>query len=227
VVSAAQVLRFRGAIGTLTLAATGQANSAIRQAWNPNPETFRDNLIEVTPAILQPSMTAAAQLAAVFYEDARREAVRGMYLAREDDSLPQGLVDGMVRYAVAPAFGQSDKTVLSLLAAGLQKAIAGASRNTIAANVQRDRTKVAYARVPSAGCCAFCAMLASRGAAYTSEESAGDGDKYHSFCRCVATPVWEGQRPPYDVARFEAIYAKGIKDGSFDLSNIREATGRA
>ena len=30
-----------------------------------------------------------------------------------------------------------------------------------------------YQRVPAAGCCPFCALLATRGAAYTSAESAG------------------------------------------------------
>lgn len=53
--------------------------------------------------------------------------------------------------------------------------------------------RVAYMRVPSAGCtCAFCIMMASRGAVYKTRESAGGGDvanRYHLHCRCSVVPV--------------------------------------
>lgn len=48
-----------------------------------------------------------------------------------------------------------------------------------------------YARVPQAGCCAFCIMLAGRGFVYHSEETAGftkGGHPYHNHCRCIAVP---------------------------------------
>lgn len=65
----------------------------------------------------------------------------------------------------------------------------------------RKQTKLAYARVlTGAENCAFCAMLASRGAVYSKKNViiAKDGDKYHDNCDCVARLVvpgrsWEGQ----------------------------------
>lgn len=52
---------------------------------------------------------------------------------------------------------------------------------------------VTYMRVPSADChCAFCLMMASRGAVYKTLESAGGGgdeNKYHLHCRCSVVPV--------------------------------------
>lgn len=56
---------------------------------------------------------------------------------------------------------------------------------------RKHRSNVRYARVPSGGeTCPFCMMLASRGAVYHTEESAGDAGHYHTHCRCRIVPVW-------------------------------------
>lgn len=56
-------------------------------------------------------------------------------------------------------------------------------------------------RLSGAENCPFCAMLASRGAVYSSEHEAGgaDGRKYHDHCDCTAELVpdlknWEGKQ---------------------------------
>jgi hypothetical protein len=41
-----------------------------------------------------------------------------------------------------------------------------------------------YRRVPEARACRFCLMLASRGAVYLTETTAGAGRKFHANCRC-------------------------------------------
>jgi hypothetical protein len=54
-----------------------------------------------------------------------------------------------------------------------------------------DRRRKAWMRVTGPRPCAFCAMLASRGAVYDSKQSAiGFKDTYHDNCHCVAIPVW-------------------------------------
>ena len=45
----------------------------------------------------------------------------------------------------------------------------------------------AWRRVPEAGACDFCLMLATRGAVYRTAQTAGDGNDYHRHCRCDAT----------------------------------------
>lgn len=66
-----------------------------------------------------------------------------------------------------------------------------------------DRNGMRWARrLSGAENCPFCAMLASRGAAYTSEHKAvkrRDGRKYHDHCDCTAELVpdvnsWAGKR---------------------------------
>jgi hypothetical protein len=44
----------------------------------------------------------------------------------------------------------------------------------------------AWRRVPEAGACDFCLMLATRGAVYRTAQTAGDGNDYHRHCRCDA-----------------------------------------
>jgi hypothetical protein len=60
------------------------------------------------------------------------------------------------------------------------------ARLTERRNIRLDPTKPKWARVPKGPkTCAFCAMLASRGYAYTSEEAAGGkGNIYHADCHC-------------------------------------------
>ncbi|WP_030143880.1 hypothetical protein [Mycetocola saprophilus] len=259
--TAVQVARFRAATDALSLAATGEAVALFREVAQPNPVAVRKALIKGLPAVLQPYITASGELSAVWYEDLRREAVGAGFYAEPIDTLADGLVSGIARHAVSPLFGQGNATVASLLAGSVQKAVAGAGRSTIDSNVRRDRVKVAYARVPQAGCCAFCAMLASRGAVYGSERSAGGvvgrgveahrahsssgryigmrgggtkvqgvqalGSQYHSFCRCTATPVFQGQEVPYDLAKYEEMYSAlwSAENGYHDLSNIRSKYG--
>ncbi len=65
---------------------------------------------------------------------------------------------------------------------------------TIIANVGRDRDKGAmFARVPTGfETCAFCLMLASRGAVYHSRKTAGEWGRFHRGCDCKVVPSFEG-----------------------------------
>lgn len=91
----------------------------------------------------------------------------------------------------------------------------------------------AWARVPSgAQPCAFCLMLASRGAVYRSAETAGDGSEYHGDCRCVPELVRDESDYPagYDPDGLYEQYqagrsAAGSGDTSAILSAIRQQSG--
>lgn len=86
---------------------------------------------------------------------------------------------------------------------------------------QNDPTRPKYARVPQGKTCAFCAMLASRGFAYASEDTAGKWHRYHHGCDCKIVPSWgETEIDGYDPDKLKAIYqqaknaAKAAGDGS-------------
>lgn len=58
---------------------------------------------------------------------------------------------------------------------------------------KKNRSKVRYARVPAGGeTCTFCMMLASRGAVYHTEDTAGGDGHYHANCKCRIVPSWDG-----------------------------------
>lgn len=81
------------------------------------------------------------------------------------------------------------------------------ARESTAETTIKDPRFDGWARVAEPGACDFCRMLATRGAVYTSEESASrtfGGLKYHTRCKCrvVAKPrgtgaaEWDGKGTP-------------------------------
>jgi len=64
-------------------------------------------------------------------------------------------------------------------------------RDTIVATIKADRHSVGWFRTTSGNPCAFCAMIASRGAVYKSEATAEF--RPHDHCHCEPEPVYEGQ----------------------------------
>lgn len=70
--------------------------------------------------------------------------------------------------------------------------IATSGRLTMQRNIKIDPTKPKWARVcGSAKPCAFCVMLASRGFAYNSQETADFGSGFHDgHCHCSVVPSW-------------------------------------
>lgn len=84
----------------------------------------------------------------------------------------------------------------------------------------------AWRRVPEAGACPFCLMLATRGAVYRNERTAGDSNDYHWRCRCsVELEAEFDQREdvridPADAARTIQIRTGG-RQYTYDLSRYR------
>lgn len=74
--------------------------------------------------------------------------------------------------------------------------IEAAARCTAQNNVARDPTKPRWARVcHGAKPCAFCVMLASRGYAYRSKETADFGGEFHKGkCHCSVEASWGGNQ---------------------------------
>lgn len=157
-------------LATLAIRDTGLYLGSITSL---DPVGIRNALIETTPAIVTPYMVASSEVTAAWYEQVRPGT--GYGLARATPSTDQ--LERMVRYSAASLFDDVGAMVIDRLAGGLQKMVAGESRGTIFDNVdreqQRGRVQVGYARSPRAGCCAFCALMASRGPVYTSLRSAG------------------------------------------------------
>lgn len=73
-----------------------------------------------------------------------------------------------------------------------------ALNETMLANAKRDKKGARFARVPTGKeTCAFCLMLATRGAVYWSRKSAGEFNHFHRNCDCKVVPSYEGQYGEY------------------------------
>lgn len=108
--------------------------------------------------------------------------------------------------------------------------IASSTRLTMQRNIRIDPTNPKWARVASGSDpCAFCIMLAGRGFAYTSQDTANFGGSFHDgHCHCTIVPSW-GTRPVLTSAqqRWKSMYeASSRKTGSTDPNLITQAMKR-
>lgn len=171
------------AVADLTTLAQAELVTAWRSVDLADPEAVAGTLREVLPDLAAVYSLAGATLAADFYESLRDAArIGGSFAASLADTVSPERVQALVGWGTAPLFpprGGTQPTVeadpdkaLSRLSGGLQRVVANADRDTIASNAERDPADATWARHASANACAFCALLATRGAVYASESAA-------------------------------------------------------
>ncbi|WP_424889174.1 hypothetical protein [Streptomyces sp. XH2] len=89
-------------------------------------------------------------------------------------------------------------------------------REALAEAVRGDPKALGYYRETDADPCAWCAMLASRGAVYKSAATAGlsDGQRYHPDCHCQPRPIFSRTHTlPEANQRYMRLWAEKSKDG--------------
>lgn len=167
--------------------------------------TEADALIVYAQAAGDLYADAAAVHAAEWYDDAREDAGASKRFTAEPAAVPgTARYEALVRWGLVE--GTTHETQLALIVGGLQRIIVDAHRLTILENVARDPADAKWARRARANACEFCAMLATRGAAYSSKEAAlvvgagkdgrirgkrKAGQSYHDHCHCLIVPSWD------------------------------------
>jgi hypothetical protein len=163
----------------------------VRQSWPA--------LRTALAALVRDRYGQAAELGTGYYRQARQaagilgEAPRvhvppppaDLIDATLDSTGPWGLL-GRIKEGQQLATANENTAVT--LSGAAQRLITNGARQAVLESVKADAEAVAWMRVTSANPCAFCAMLASRGAVYRSEKTAGF--QAHSHCACVAAPVF-------------------------------------
>lgn len=104
---------------------------------------------------------------------------------------------------------QAHREAFPQLAGVITKQTADAAREAVTEATRDDSRAVGFARVTRPKACAWCLMLASRGAVYHSAADASQvtggarrrtrgtrekGEEYHDDCRCFAVPVFDGEQ---------------------------------
>jgi hypothetical protein len=159
---------------------------------------------------------------------------------------PAEKVEQSIRWAVsAPIAPDSTATVESRLSGAVQRYVSNAARDTITTNADREGAKWGRQARPDA--CAFCRMLATRGADYLSEQAAlrvvgrrtksravpgrlvnvkrgtrDLGEKYHDHCHCTPFVVRPGDSytPPDYVLEWERQYLSAADKSNGSTKSI-------
>lgn len=130
---------------------------------------------------------------------------------------------GIASYKKAIRAGQAPEKAVDTMAVNLSGAsttlVLEGGREVIRDAVLADEEAIGWARITDPDPCAFCAMLASRGAVYHSRATAGAaankkfvGDgmfKFHNHDACIAKPIFDQDDPALEVA--DDLYERWLR----------------
>jgi hypothetical protein len=198
------------------------------------PEQAAARARDLVPLLVEQFGDEAALAAADAYDDMRStlpQALAIVYAAQLAPVLGDDLVQDELRWALAPLFPPADEELnletahtdaLARIGNVLELLVGNQYRDTIAISAADDPMEgIRYARHASANACAFCRLMATRGAKYHTAEadengvlrvvvtgevdpddiaqrirgprgSRGEGEKFHDNCKCIAVAVFPG-----------------------------------
>ena len=152
-------------------------------------DDIREELRDVLPELVRLYGSAAATLAADWYDDLREQAgVRGRFQAITAELPDAGRTDALAGWAVGPLYGADPRPdiAFSNLVGGFQRIVYNADRDTVTYSSVQDRRARGWQR-EGEGKCEFCQMLIGRGAVYT--EASVDFET-HDRCGCIGVPAF-------------------------------------
>lgn len=196
-----------------------------------NPEAAARALEAFLPELVSAYGRAAAAVAADWFEELRADAgASPPFRAALADPVPVDQVRASARWGMGPVFSDSPDADAALrrVAGTVQRLVQRPARETLFRSGVADPARPKWARVPRGpNPCAFCRMLAGRGAVYLSADSAGAFDAYHDDCWCVAEPVWRGGVGlSYDPAVYEGQYAEAFEEAGGNVHALLAAMRR-
>ena len=148
-------------------------------------------LRDLLPAIIEQYGQAGAAMAADWYDDQREKVgAAGRFTAIPVESSDRG-AHALIGWALSEA--QSDEALRALILGGVQRRIADHVRYTVTGSSVADPAAAGWQRVTDGNGCAFCSMLAARGAVYS--EATADFAS-HDDCGCSATVAWRNEPRP-------------------------------
>lgn len=241
---------------SLSTAALADLQALLRELDGLSPERSKAVLFEAFPELFNPYAAASSAVSATFYEEVREmSGITGSFEAQTLDEVEAPRWNSLIGAGTAPSmFEQGGNMLLySFLSGGLTQILTEMAADTIVGNAAIDPAPMGYQRVPKPGCCAFCGMLASRGAAYSSEDAAtgvvgrgvpvgktrgkrggqgkgirargsrGVGERFHDHCKCRAVPVSRGNS--VQMQSDADAYYDSYAAARNSVSDIRKADG--
>ncbi|VEG28037.1 VG15 protein [Actinomyces howellii] len=191
-----------------------QGVTALEQVFLDNPTMSRTELAWLIRQVNHEWGVVAAQDAADTMVIARATAGQhDLEAPTVIDAITTEVAEAIAGWAQA---GETPEEVLRRAAISTTRHLRNASRDTV--EVSTALAGTGWCRVPRPGCCAFCLMLASRGAVYTSRDAAltvgggrrkrgrrASGSRYHDNCGCMVQEVLPEHGVPPIVAGMERL----------------------
>jgi len=212
-------------LDSLSTAALADLRALLSEVEGMDSDRSKRVLFQAFPELFNQYAAASSEVSASFYEEVRDLAgVGGAFSAETLDTVEADRWGALVGAGTQPRMLEqgASNLMFQFLSGGLTSILSTVAADTIYGNAQKDPVTTRFQRVPKAGCCGFCGMLASRGADYDSEESASRvvgrgvpvhrtkgkrggqgkgirprgsqavGEKFHDHCKCRTVQVYEG-----------------------------------
>lgn len=171
----AEVEQRRQATLDLTALAVNDTNYLVRELANEDPALVKETLSRYLPTLVDPYAAAIGEVAINGYMDDRAAAgLTRPYPAPARAALPTaGRAQALAGWAGQTLIDNPELIALAAmkLAGGVSRLLFDVQRDTTWDLADGDSATVRYQRMASPGCCAFCAMLASRGAVYNADSA--------------------------------------------------------
>ncbi len=191
--------------------------------WKPDEASTFGLLVTATVPLVRAYHRISASVAASYYGEFRAEEnPAGAATPRLAGYVPQAQVaaslyaTGQVMTRKALLGGQpveqARETALVRTSGAVTRLVLAGGRNTLLRSVAADPTALGWARVTDSNPCAFCAMLASRGPVYKTEQSASF--RAHDHCSCTVEPFYRGSDWPGRAREFRDLYNQAVRDAS-------------
>lgn len=195
----------------LTVVMAAGAAEVASVAEQSSPEQVVANLFDLTPLIVADYMEAAAALGLDWYDELRDAAdvttpfspVLVVNLREETLANAVGWATKALRDLTVDFERELDLAVARLLPA-IELEIATALRETVTENSEDDPESAGWRRVARPNACAFCRMLADKGAIFTSATARFAA---HKSCHCLAQPVF-GDRAGEQASALQYVASK-------------------
>lgn len=195
--------------------AAALAVSELEAAWAKtgsvnDPAALRDLLVEMMPSITRRYGGIAATAAAQWYDAVRATEVQedGFKAQADTQDDAADAAAGSARWAATPLFdgvdGAARAAAVDRAGEAVDRLVRESGRMTLESNARRDPAAKRWMIVPQGVTCAWCAMLASRGAAYLSEGSAARS--VHAHCDCQVVPDFGNGVQGYSAKPYRDLY---------------------
>ncbi len=216
-------------------AAMEDLDALMLSVLSESPRVQREALLDFLPELGDTYAGATSMVAAQFFDELMelQEVARPVAadtIMFENPDRWRSLVDWGADDYVFDVLG--DDSVYSRLAGGITKTLTEIAADTMIGNAERQLDDYYSAqRVPKPGCCAFCSMLASRGAVYTERSASGVvgrgrpvgshrlakgirprgsrkvGEKFHDYCRCEVVILTQENQAELEAIQEEHLAA--------------------